>query len=330
MTRPTRVAIWKVLLPTLYSQADGCYCCHRRKHNSVTSLVCVVTLLMVRSAMIPRKVPQSSHKVFLKCGNSERSQQCPGCCLSVTELSPASVACRLNILDYHDLTPTLSRFSRYVWRAAGRRGPYAHICRGEPGGLSVHTVPVCRYLTQCRNPGKSKWRNRRRRSCPADKYWRLLLDDRLGAGPVHIADPGMWKWLTANQLNREIPFLQHLRSIVSVRCSLFQVTGECPGQDGSHSDISTRPVILSQSSAWLHLDWAMWAISILGIYQAHLHHHHTHWLLGAISQGVYVVQECVIKFYKFLKILSWRDRAYYLVKWIMKLVFVNIIIVILT
>ena len=140
MTRPTRVAIWKVLLPTLYSQADGCYCCHRRKHNSVTSLVCVVTLLMVRSAMIPRKVPQSSHKVFLKCGNSERSQQCPGCCLSVTELSPARVACRLNILEYHDLTPTLSRFSRYVWRAAGRRGPYAHICRGEPGrSLSVHT-----------------------------------------------------------------------------------------------------------------------------------------------------------------------------------------------
>ena len=142
MTRPTRVAIWKVLLPTLYSQADGCYCCHRRKHNSVTSLVCVVTLLMVRSAMIPRKVPQSSHKVFLKCGNSERSQQCPGCCLSVTELSPARVACRLNILDYHDLTPTLSRFSRYVWRAAGRRGPYAHICRGEPGGL-VYTRSQC-------------------------------------------------------------------------------------------------------------------------------------------------------------------------------------------
>ena len=142
MTRPTRVAIWKVLLPTLYSQADGCYCCHRRKHNSVTSLVCVVTLLMVRSAMIPRKVPQSSHKVFLKCGNSERSQQCPGCCLSVTELSPASVPGRLNILEYHDLTPTLSRFSRYVWRAAGRRGPYAHICRGEPGGL-VYTRSQC-------------------------------------------------------------------------------------------------------------------------------------------------------------------------------------------
>ena len=142
MTRPTRVAIWKVLLPTLYSQADGCYCCHRRKHNSVTSLVCVVTLLMVRSAMIPRKVPQSSHKVFLKCGNSERSQQCPGCCLSVTELSPARVACRLNILDYHDLTPTLSRFSRYVLEAAGR---CAASCRAGPAprGATAGRGPGC-------------------------------------------------------------------------------------------------------------------------------------------------------------------------------------------
>ena len=41
--------------------------------------------------------------------------------------------------------------------------------------------------------------------------------------------------MRANQLNREIPFLQHLRSIVSVRCSLFQVTGECLRQGGTFS-----------------------------------------------------------------------------------------------
>ena len=35
--------------------------------------------------------------------------------------------------------------------------------------------------------------------------------------------------------HRGIPFLQHLRSIVSVRCSLFQVTGECLRQGGTFS-----------------------------------------------------------------------------------------------
>ena len=100
---------------------------------------------------------------------------------------------------------------------------YAHICKLARSPLWGHSPLFCRYLTvQSKNRGKSKWRE-----APPCRvtYRQRWLDERTVGWPSSLADPGMWKWLTANQLNREIPFLQHLRSIVSVRCSLFQVTG---------------------------------------------------------------------------------------------------------
>ena len=193
--------------------------------------------------------------MFPKLWKWSRAPFC-ACCLLVTKLldtgrSVHAVLARLPILEYHDLT--LSRFSRYVWIAAGRARllrPYSRkavyvwwtaLCpylqswawRGPEHWLGRESMDftilrICADISQCRNRGKSKWRNRRRRagSGPTDiddYYW--TTSGR--AGPVHIADPGMWKWLPVNQLNRKIPFLQHLGSIVSARCSVFQVTGEC-------------------------------------------------------------------------------------------------------
>ena len=105
----------------------------------------------------------------------------------------------------------------------------------QRGARTVHWVRSADISHSAEIPGNQNDEIVGPSGLPGRHYWRLLLDDRRWVGPVHIADPGMWKWLTANQLNREIPFLQHLRSIVSVRCSLFQVTGECLRQGGTFS-----------------------------------------------------------------------------------------------
>ena len=116
---------------------------------------------------------------------------------------------------------------------------------GPGRGLTV--LRICADISHfavCRNRRKSKWRNRRRagpgqagtgrRAGSATvRYWlalALLLDDSWwGSGPIQIADPGMWKWLTADQVDREIPFLQHLWWIVSGSCSVFLWQGNAGG-----------------------------------------------------------------------------------------------------
>lgn len=174
---------------------------------------------------------------------------------------------RLPILEYHDLT--LSRFSRYVWEAVHRPGaprwagtglrvrarlsslslslcPYSAKSGrpGRAGGSRYSEFVQISHTLLCRNRRKSKWRNRRRagpgqagtgrRAGSATvRYWlalALLLDDSWwGSGPIQIADPGMWKWLTADQVDREIPFLQHLWWIVSGSCSVFLWQGNAGG-----------------------------------------------------------------------------------------------------
>ena len=101
--------------------------------------------------------------------------------------------------------------------------------RPRPGLLRTHGTPsLCRYLTRprtppaaatvpgcceravCRNRRKSKWRNRRgrpRHPGAARRYRLLLLAAAVcGVGPVHGADPGMWKWLTARNSTARFRF----------------------------------------------------------------------------------------------------------------------------
>ena len=120
--------------------------------------------------------------------------------------------------------------------------------RPRPGLLRTHGTPsLCRYLTRprtppaaatvpgcceravCRNRRKSKWRNRRgrpRHPGAARRYRLLLLAAACEGWPSSRSGSRNVKMVDGSQLNRKIPFLQHLGSIVWARRSVFWVTAE--------------------------------------------------------------------------------------------------------
>ena len=181
-----------------------------------------------------------------------KDQARPGCRPSV----------RLPILEYHDLT--LSRFSRYVWEAVHRSvgprwtggpgsgsGPgslYAHILQSPGGraGPGTHGTPnLCRYLTLCCVQKSEEIKMTKSAPAGVGGQAGTGRPGQVGNRPIltgcywptvggalaqfRSRNRGMWKWLTADQVDREIPFLQHLWWIVSGSSSVFLWQGNAGG-----------------------------------------------------------------------------------------------------
>ena len=114
--------------------------------------------------------------MFPKLWKWSRAPFC-ACCLLVTKLldtgrSVHAVLARLPILEYHDLT--LSRFSRYVWRAAGR-------------GADHCPTLLCPYLQACAEPALGTQSAFLQISHSAKQKSREIKMTRGAGGPGHLS-----------------------------------------------------------------------------------------------------------------------------------------------